>query len=466
MPEAIADPFGELLKRLGEAHETRYLETLGAYVNLSGVPDSYADFQERRNATQSAVRTGEDILYQPVMFGWRDVDGEQDFIMGIPDLLVREGDGYLVRDCKLARHVSDRTHPEIARQLELYGWLLEQEYGEEPLRLEVLLGDGEILELPYDGGRKALAELDRIKALSRISEAPYEPVGWSKCAGCPFKLSCWDRADQRQDVAVLFGVDQKVARQLHADGNGSYADMLQGSNIEGLMQLNGVGETKARKILRHAEARYTGKVLQIGRFPHLLDRPYVMFDIEGVPEQPEEWEKAYLWGLQVFGGSQEGWYRGAVAPFRDDGDWRCWEGFLDEARDIFEEHGDIPFVHYASYEKRMINRYVERYGDPAGVAGRVLDNLLDLYTLVPKTVILPDPSYSLKLVEKRAGYQRSQAEYGGEWSIAKYIAAVETGDATAYEEAIGEVLIYNREDLEATWAVFQWMARDFSQPLG
>ena len=91
---------------------------------------------------------------------------------------------------------------------------------------------------------------------------------------------------------------------------------------------------------------------------------------------------------------------------------------------------------------------------------------MDLYTLVPKTVILPDPSYSLKLVEKRAGYQRSQAEYGGEWSIAKYIAAVETGDATAYEEAIGEVLIYNREDLEATWAVFQWMARDFSQPLG
>ena len=31
---------------------------------------------------------------------------------------------------------------------------------------------------------------------------------------------------------------------------------------------------------------------------------------------------------------------------------------------------------------------------------------------------LADPNYSLKVVETRAGFERSMDEYGGDWSIA------------------------------------------------
>ncbi len=40
----------------------------------------------------------------------------------------------------------------------------------------------------------------------------------------------------------------------------------------------------------------------------------------------------------------------------------------------------------------------------------------------------PEPSYSLKVVERRVGFKRRLDEYGGDWSITRYIEATETGD--------------------------------------
>ncbi|MCK5241980.1 ribonuclease H-like domain-containing protein, partial [bacterium] len=70
---------------------------------------------------------------------------------------------------------------------------------------------------------------------------------------------------------------------------------------------------------------------------------------------------------------------------------------------------------------------------------------------------LPLPSYSLKVVEEYVGYKRTMTEYGGDWSIAKYIEAVETEDEKERDMVMDEILAYNREDLEATWKVFQWL---------
>ena len=55
------------------------------------------------------------------------------------------------------------------------------------------------------------------------------------------------------------------------------------------------------------------------------------------------------------------------------------------------------------------------------------------------------------------GFKRSQDEYGGDWSMAKYVEAIETEDKQLRDQVMSEILTYNREDLEATWAVFQWL---------
>ena len=183
---------------------------------------------------------------------------------------------------------------------------------------------------------------------------------------------------------------------------------------------------------------------------------YVMFDLEGLPPQLDELDKVYLWGTQVFGAAT-GDYRAAVAGFGPDGDRRGWEGFLAQSRAVFEAYGDIPFIHWHHYETTKIRAYLDRYGDETDVARRVLRNCVDLLPITRDAVVLPDPSYSLKVVERRAGYRRTLDEYGGDWSIARYIEAVETDDEVARQAIMQEILDYNREDLEATWAVLGWL---------
>jgi predicted RecB family nuclease len=275
------------------------------------------------------------------------------------------------------------------------------------------------------------------------------------------------------DVATLPDVDQGLARQLHVLGvrdTGALLARFDGPALSVLKRPRGdgmarVGEKTALSIMRHARAHQEGRPLHIGRFPLTLDQPYVMFDLEGVPPDAagiSEWQKIYLWGMQVFGpGEEREPFNPAVAPFGTGGDRLGWEGFLARAGAIMQAHPGIRFVHWAPYEKTAIKDYIARFGDPDGVGAQVLESLYDLYPITKRTVAVNAPSYSLKVIERLAGFQRTQDEYGGQWSIAKYIEAVETGDPNAYAALLDEVLTYNREDLEATWAVLTWLANRF-----
>ena len=49
--------------------------------------------------------------------------------------------------------------------------------------------------------------------------------------------------------------------------------------------------------------------------------------------------------------------------------------------------------------------------------------------------------------------------WGGEWSIAQFILATETSDEQLRAQIMEQILQYNNEDLEATWAVFEWVRR-------
>ena len=46
-----------------------------------------------------------------------------------------------------------------------------------------------------------------------------------------------------------------------------------------------------------------------------------------------------------------------------------------------------------------LRRYVDRFGDVKGIAARVARDLLDLLTIARESVVLPLPSFNLKVVE-------------------------------------------------------------------
>ena len=56
---------------------------------------------------------------------------------------------------------------------------------------------------------------------------------------------------------------------------------------------------------------------------------------------------------------------------------------------MFEEYGDLPFIHWHHYERSRLAVYETRYGDVDGVAGRVRRNLVDLLPLPSKRLRCP-----------------------------------------------------------------------------
>jgi predicted RecB family nuclease len=123
---------------------------------------------------------------------------------------------------------------------------------------------------------------------------------------------------------------------------------------------------------------------------------------------------------------------------------------------IFREHGQIPFVHWADYEKTKIRAYIDRFGDRAGVAARVLECCFDLLRAIRDSFALPVPSYGLKVIERLCGYRRAMEEYGGDWSIGRYIRASESQDENERLQIMAEIARYNKEDLQAIAAILTW----------
>ena len=62
---------------------------------------------------------------------------------------------------------------------------------------------------------------------------------------------------------------------------------------------------------------------------------------------------------------------------------------------------------------------------------------------------------SLQVVEDYVGIERKESEYGGSWAMATFIEATETSDEGKRKGLMDKIVAYNKEDLEATWAVFR-----------
>ncbi len=458
--ETTPGPFEEVMFMLGHRHEKNHINSLGEYVDVSKV---LRDQQPEK--TKQLIQNNTSLIYQGALAVNEIINGSQVQIIGIPDIMICENSSYIIRDCKLARHAEEKKHPEIFAQLQVYGYLFERNTGKKPAKLEAFLGDSSIVEIPYDDGDSAIIILNKLMDVVSLADVPYSPVGWSKCQDCGFNRICWEASVKNNDVALVYGVDQNLAKVFRNEGILTIEHLLNNYTEASLSELKRPHGKSYRKvgnsaqgILLHAKAMMQKKNILLGKVD-LPDNPnLVMFDIEGFPPYLDELEKIYLWGIQVYG-EKPGPFTPAVSAIAPDGDQKGWERFLLNCQRIFDEYGDIPFIHWHHYEKTKVKLYMERYSDINGVAQRVLDNLVDLLPLTKKAMILAEPSYSLKVVEQVANFKRTQDEYGGKWAMAKYIEAVETEDTNVRQEIIDKISKYNEEDLAATWAVFQWLKK-------
>jgi predicted RecB family nuclease len=465
-PEDAADDYLSLLAELTAGVIAGEKTRLGA-IDLSHGTSGFRSAVTAQHMQELALS-----MYKPFLTAATDVSGTACILTGSPDFLVLsdDGKGYKIRLCDASRAVSDNSPAEVHARLKFFSHLYELAFKTKPAALEIVDGTGSIVSVMRAKNltQSVKEDLKNILAALLAKHLPYEPVGRSKCIMCPFHHRCWPEAEERGDVSLVIGVDQGLAHALHDAGITSTASLLKhfGDNQSGLANLERrwgfskrpVGKENAQTIMRFAGALATGEESLIAN-PDMPDSShYAMFDLEGLPDRLDPLGPIYLWGLQVFNpdGTAAESYAPAVAPFGPAGDKQGWQAFLEGAENIRRRFGPIPFVHWDKYERNRLDAYIARLGDPNGTAARVCQQLVDLRKVVQESLVLPISSYSLKVVEKHAGYHRTQDEFGTNWSIKQYVRARDTADGTVRRETMEKLLKYNQEDLEAMAAVMVW----------
>ena len=171
--EASKNPFEEILETLGQRHEKSHLVQFPTFEDLS-----QGSHEERINQTVDAVNNKISVIYHGLFRSSFIFNGTEYNVIGEPDFLVLEDQGYIIRDSKMSRRITEKDHPEILLQMDLYRWLFEQAFNTKPKSLEIHSGTGELIEISLSENIDSLSALKEIVTFRQSSSEPYSPVGW------------------------------------------------------------------------------------------------------------------------------------------------------------------------------------------------------------------------------------------------------------------------------------------------
>lgn len=98
--------------------------TLGTFPKV--VDLSKANPAEREQRTLEEVKNESPVIYQGGLRTKARIKGVDCEIVGEPDFLIYESSNYVIRDSKMSRRITEKDHPEIFGQLQIYGWLFDR----------------------------------------------------------------------------------------------------------------------------------------------------------------------------------------------------------------------------------------------------------------------------------------------------------------------------------------------------
>ncbi len=438
--------------------ERYYYKRFKKPIDLSQTPA-----EKREKATIKAMKRQGHVIYKPFARYLWNYQNKSITLEATPDFVLWEDAGYVLRYCRMAKKVTRDNHGDIFWIAQFHAWVFYQVFGQWPLRLEVGNSTGKVMTLPLPESGAVESFMARLIDLRCADTLPYHPVSWTKCQSCIFKDHCWQIAEQANDIALVPNLEAKLLLALRDAGVMTVAELPERYDVQSLARFTfpagqterPVGKAKAESMLQMAQAMLSNKPL-LKKDPQLPETPHwMMFDLEAVPARPGQPEKVYLWGMHLKGERDENLQLISTTMNRQ-ADRDNWFDFLEQCSTIFDTYGEMPFVHWGNFESYCLKLYVKRFGDRHGVAQRIQRNLLDLFQVLKNTAVIPLPSYSLKVIEKYVGFERSDQDTGGYWSVVNYLKSVNTKNAARREEIMEQLLTYNASDLEAMWQVMCW----------
>ncbi len=386
-----------------------------------------------------------------------------DDLVGEPDLLRREGDGYVAADIKSgAGEEGDDRKPKkhYGVQLVLYTDILErlkQSSSRRPFVWDIH-GNEVTYDLDLQHGKRPPWTMwgvyqDVLMRVRQIVAQEYQttPAYFSGCKDCHWYSICLSNLERSDDLTLIFDLG-RAKRDAMVDHIPTVSD-LAASEIEGFISgrktaFRGIGADMLRKFHRRARLIKTE-----GASPHLTapvsfpsSEIELFFDIEVDPTR----DFCYLHGFVERRGGDSAteryiaFFANAVNPEEE-------ERAFSEAWGYISERKPCAVYYYSKYERTEWRKLQNKY--PLVCTADDIENLFDsndsvdlYYDVVTKTTEWPTRDYSLKTLATYLGFNWRDPHPSGANSIEWFDRWINAKDETTRKR----ILEYNHDDCVAT----------------
>lgn len=453
------DEEGTLVRAKGEKHESTYLKQLQDKGNrVSILKDVGKTREDRLAATLSAMRAGEETIYQAFLTHGQ-FTGYADFLIRVERPSQLGSWSYEALDTKLAGY----TKPYFIIQLCLYSELLESLQGVLPERIHVALGDGRKESYLVKDYYQYFQHLKR-DFLRHASESPETyPEPCSHCDRCDFRTLCNDKRIADDHLSQVANIRKSQIRRLAKVGV-TTVEQLGACSQE---RVKGIGDQPFARLKEQAKLQLHKRHTGNDRYELLPppsptkgllalpppDEGDLFFDIEGDPFFPEGLE--YLFGVVHLEGTQERFFDLWSHSHREEK--ASFEKLIAYFMERLERYPNMHIYHYASYEETAVKRLMCKYATMEAEVDHLLRNkvFVDLYKIVRQSLLISEPSYSIKNVEHFYLPARQGEVKTAGASVVYYEKYVETGS----QKYLDDIKAYNLEDCISLVGLRNWLVK-------
>ena len=284
------------------------------------------------------------------------------------------------------------------------------------------------------------------------------------CSVCEYPALCEQARFDVDHLVQVAGINRSQIEKLSLQGITTMAALAEATDDQRPTEITVSSFDKIRQQAKlQTDYRKTDKVSyivlpdpEIAVLPPASEND-VFFDMEGFPYFPEKGGLEYLFGNTLRSGEFVPFFAHDRAQEK-----QAFIDFMEFLTKRLASDKTAHVYHYASYEVTALNRLAARHGVLEQEVAELVSSgrMVDLYKVVKGSIMVSQPSYSIKKLEAFYEFDRKSKVLDAGSSIDEYDyyrQQVELGEDGA-EETLKQITDYNEDDCVSTMALYNWLS--------